>query len=106
MENSVKNCSNMSEDTLYIEIGSSKYIEYIKNLILIAKKTNSPSICYECWCFLTNSQHHKNRKTPSQYATEANFRALAQEKHIRMILLWMNLRFLSKNRKLSLKSPR
>ena len=92
MENSVKNCSNMTEDTLYIEIGSSKYIEFIKNLILIAKKTNSPSICCECWCFLTNSQlishrkdHHKNRKTPSHYATEANFRALAEEKHVWII---------------------
>ena len=77
MENSVKNCT---EDTLYIESGSFKYIEFIKNLILIAKKTNFPSICCECWCFLTSNQlkshrenHHKNRKTPSQYATEAKF---------------------------------
>ena len=91
-DNLMKVCCNTSEEAIYMEIGSNRYQEYLKNLALLPKQTNAPSICTECWCFLTNSQmkkhradHAQFRKTPTQYASEANFKALAKDKHIRSV---------------------
>lgn len=89
----IKLCSNTEEEAKYLEIGSTRYLEYIKNLALIPQQTNAPNICIGCWCFMSNSQmkahkedHKILKRTPAQYATEANFKTLAKEKsHSRML---------------------
>ena len=91
--NYIKLCSNIEEDAKYLEIGCSKYMDYIQNLCQISKQINAPNICIDCWCFLTHSQikshkieHKDSKRTPKQYCSEANFRALAEEKkHLRVI---------------------
>ena len=89
----IKNCSNSTEEAIFMVVGGSKYLECIKMLAKTALTTNAPKICVNCWCFVTYSQfkahridHLKNKKTPSQYGTEANFLGLAKEyNHFRLI---------------------
>ena len=65
----VSSCSTSSEEAAYTQVGS---IEYVKNLEILKKKSNAPSICTQCWCFMATKQskshradHIKNRMTAS-----------------------------------------
>ena len=90
---SIKNYSNLTEETILMVVGASKYLECIKMLAKTVLATNSPNICVNCWCFVTCSQlkahridNLKNKKTPSQYGTEANFLGIAKDyNHFRLI---------------------
>ena len=83
--------SNQNKWIIIREIGQATYHasfdDYIKNLELLPKITNAPSLCVLCFCLLTNSQKalHEcylknldNVKTPKKFCSAENLIELAK----------------------------
>ena len=76
-----------------MQIGGAKYSDFIKHLEIIKKQSNAPSLCAQCWAFMSASHskshtvdHKEYRMTASQFCSEANLKALGKKhKHIREI---------------------
>ena len=91
--NPVLLCSNNTEESVYMQIGGAKYSDFIKNLEMIKKQSNAPSLCAQCWAFMSASHskshtvnHKEDRMTAAQFCSEANLKALRKKhKHIREI---------------------
>ena len=78
--------ASMGDIVLYMEENSNEFQEYISNLKMEAFQINPKSLCYFCWCKLSNYQkqrhtltHEKGIRSPAKYCNADDFKRLAEE---------------------------